>query len=161
MGFSARSSSVPKIAGSTSRQSARAASLSSCSWRASSGSAVDAAKSSPLKRGICVRRITEKPPASIVRQRCSIIGGKLATSWRRSASSCVKERLGSRPTSSANIVKRQRIRKWATSSAGWLASRERASAASWPAIVRVTRALRCAGSRLSGSVHTVASKART
>ena len=49
-GSSARSSSVPKMAGSTWRQSARAASISRSIWSRSSGRASGSVNSSPLKR---------------------------------------------------------------------------------------------------------------
>ena len=160
-GSSARTSSVPKIAGSTSRQSACAASISSWSWSAVSGSATGCSNRPPLKWGTATRSATEKPPLAMVRHSSSTRGGKLAALRRESARSWVNAPLGSRLTSSANMVNRQRIRKPATSAGACPGSNDCASRASRSAISRVTRALRRAGSRLSGSSQAAASRART
>jgi len=69
---------------------------------------------------------------------------------------------GSRPTSSANMVNRHRIRKSATACGACPdASSDRAIAASFAATSRVTLAARRPGSSSSGAVHASRSRSRT
>ena len=114
----ARSSSVPKIAGSTSRHCFRPASISRPICSSVKGSAVACSKRPPLKRSTDCMRIGEKPPVFIVVQREPAMSGNavIRPSSRSLLSIAVKQSLGSNPTSSAKNVNRQRIRKWATRS---------------------------------------------
>ncbi|MNG10607.1 hypothetical protein D3C84_940860 [compost metagenome] len=73
------------------------------------------ANSPPLNLSRVLSRIGEKPPLFMVCQRCSSIGAKVSGLFFRRCSSSVKPRSGSRPTSSANMVNRARIRKLETS----------------------------------------------
>ncbi len=159
--------SVPKIAGSTSLQSRRAAVASRPIMSASQGSGSGGpsgpgAKMPPLKRRTSARRALTKPPAFIPRHSSPTSGRKLGGFSRVSSSSSVKlSRRGSRPTDCANIVKTQRMRKVETASGVWpFASSAFESFASHSAMSRVTSTRRRAGSSESGSSHTARSRAR-
>ncbi len=88
-------------------------------------------------------RMGEKPPEFMVAQRDAAISGKtltlsvLSSSCRRLS----QLRSGRSFTSSAKEVKMQRVRNSATSLAGYLSSRLRASVASLAATSRVTLAV--------------------
>ena len=144
------------MAGSTSRQSAFAASMRRESWTSVDGERLGVGEEAAVEAQDVA--VEDRGEAALVHRRprgrqsvgatCSGVPRRLVRRSRKAFS-------GMSRTSSANIEKRQRIRKRATRSGAWpCASKERPSAARRPAISRVTRAAVRAGSSASGSDQT-------
>ncbi len=135
-------------------QSCLAASIRSSNWSSVMGSASESLNRPPLKRFSLVVSACENPPPSIVCQRPCSMSAAYSVLPRIPRNKLVKLFSGISATSSANMVKRQRIKKRATFSGSWpWPSNERPSLAKRSATSRVTRALTRDGSSALGLVQ--------